>query len=107
LTHDPAGAIRFAVISVLILRFPTKHRLQSNFNQRIQARSLAHALSVSSALLLTGVSRAQELGSPELEACKGTGLMGLKERAASVNEIILDAEASATRGCGRSLWARP
>lgn len=53
-------------------------------------RSLAHALSLSSALLLTGVAQAQTPGSPELEACKATGLIALQERSPSVKDIILD-----------------
>jgi hypothetical protein len=43
-------------------------------------------------LLLTGVAQAQTSGSPELEACKATGLMALKERSPSVKNIILDAD---------------
>jgi hypothetical protein len=55
-------------------------------------RSLAHALSLASALLLTGVAQAQTFKSPEsaeLEACKATGLLALKERS-PVKDIILD-----------------
>ena len=55
-------------------------------------RSLACALFLSSALLLAGVAQAQTHGSPELEACKATGLLALKERSPSVKDIILDAE---------------
>lgn len=53
-------------------------------------RSLAHALSFSSALLLTGVAQAETPASPELDACKATGLMALKERSPSVKDVILD-----------------
>jgi hypothetical protein len=44
-------------------------------------------------LLLTGVAQAQTFKSPEsaeLEACKATGLLALKERSPSVKDIILD-----------------
>jgi hypothetical protein len=37
-----------------------------------------------------GVAQAQTLDSPELEACKATGLIALKERSPSIKDIILD-----------------
>jgi hypothetical protein len=40
--------------------------------------------------LLSGTAQAQTRNDPELEACKSTGLIALKERSPSVKNIILD-----------------
>jgi len=40
--------------------------------------------------LLSGTAQAQTPNDPELEACKSTGLIALKERSPSVKNIILD-----------------
>jgi hypothetical protein len=40
--------------------------------------------------LLSGTAQAQTPNEPELEACKSTGLIALKERSPSVKNIILD-----------------
>jgi hypothetical protein len=56
-------------------------------------RSLAQSFAVFSALLLLAASaHAQTPDSPELAACKATGLIALQEHSPSVKELILDME---------------
>ena len=73
-------------------------------------RSLAHALSLASALLLTGVAQAQTFDSPEsaeLEACKATGLLALKVRSPSVKDIILDMDSLTISNANTKIEATP
>ncbi len=53
-------------------------------------RPIAAALCLSTALLLSSGAQAQTPDSPEIEACKATGLMALKERSPLVKDVILD-----------------
>jgi hypothetical protein len=73
-------------------------------------RSLAHALSLASALLLTGVAQAQTFNSPgsaELDACKATGLLALKERTPSVKDIIIDEDSVTMSNANTKIEATP
>lgn len=47
------------------------------------------ALAISSALLVSG-AMAQVREAPEIEACKATGLIALKERSPAIKDILLD-----------------
>ena len=73
-------------------------------------RSLAHALSLASALLLTGVAQTRTFNSQEsaeLEACKATGLLALKERSPSVKDIIIDVDSLTISNANTKIEATP
>ena len=57
-------------------------------------RAFPFTIAVAS-LLLTATSHAQSPNDPAIEACRTTGLIALKERSASLKDLIFDMESLA------------
>ena len=73
-------------------------------------RLLAHALALASALMLTSVAQAQTFSSPEsaeLDACKATGLLALKQRSPSVKDLIIDEDSLTISNANTKIEATP
>jgi hypothetical protein len=52
-------------------------------------------LLAAASVMLTTVAHAQAPNDPEIEACRATGLIALKEQSPSINDLIFDMESLA------------